>query len=129
MDSEPVTLRLPREILEAADEFRKTEDDQPNRPEAIRRVLRDTLPEKDQPVKPASKKYKILTAEEDAAINAYYASGQPGVGAQFLKAMIRHLRAELRSNPDITVEEVKDFVLDVFDDYGQPLDEHEYRPD
>lgn len=43
VDSEAVTLRLPRETLDAVDAFRKSEPDLPTRPEAIRRLLAKAL--------------------------------------------------------------------------------------
>ena len=39
VDSEPVTLRLPRELIEAIDDRRRLEQDLPTRPEMIRRAL------------------------------------------------------------------------------------------
>ena len=39
VDSEPVTLRLPRELIEAIDNRRRLEQDLPTRPEMIRRAL------------------------------------------------------------------------------------------
>lgn len=39
VDSEAITLRLPRDLLEAIDDFRRDESDVPTRPEAIRRIL------------------------------------------------------------------------------------------
>lgn len=45
-DTEAVTLRLPRNVLKAVDDFRRTEDDLPTRPEAIRRALNEWLREK-----------------------------------------------------------------------------------
>jgi hypothetical protein len=38
-DSEPITLRLPRELIEAIDALRRDEKDLPTRPEMIRRLL------------------------------------------------------------------------------------------
>lgn len=38
-DSEPITLRLPREVIEALDALRRDEKDLPTRPEMIRRLL------------------------------------------------------------------------------------------
>lgn len=38
-DSEPITLRLPRELIEAIDTLRRDEKDLPTRPEMIRRLL------------------------------------------------------------------------------------------
>lgn len=43
VDTEPVNLRLPREMIEAIDAFRKAESDLPTRPEGIRRLLSETL--------------------------------------------------------------------------------------
>lgn len=131
VDSERVDVRLPRAILQSVDEHVEQGDFEGpgirSRQEALREILRDTLPSIDQPVRDygsARKQAKPLTAEEDARINAYYASGQPGVGAQFARAVINHLRSHIRSEPDITVDDFKEFVLDVFDDYGQSLEEH-----
>jgi len=38
-DTEPVNLRLPREMIEAIDDLRRSEADLPTRPEMIRRAL------------------------------------------------------------------------------------------
>lgn len=38
-----MNLRLPRDLLDALDTFRRDTSDLPNRPEAIRRLLRDHL--------------------------------------------------------------------------------------
>lgn len=38
-DTEPLTLRLPRELIEAIDNRRRLEPDLPTRPEMIRRAL------------------------------------------------------------------------------------------
>ena len=38
-DTEPVTLRLPRDLIEAIDDRRRLEKDLPTRPEMIRRAL------------------------------------------------------------------------------------------
>lgn len=46
VDSDAVTVRLTRDMLEAVDAFRKSEDDLPTRPEGIRRLLAETLKEK-----------------------------------------------------------------------------------
>lgn len=43
VDTEAVTLRLPRDMISALDDFRRSEDDLPTRPEAIRRALSDWL--------------------------------------------------------------------------------------
>lgn len=37
--NEPVTLRLPEELIAAVDELRRLEPDIPTRPEMIRRIL------------------------------------------------------------------------------------------
>ncbi|RWE90103.1 ribbon-helix-helix protein, CopG family [Mesorhizobium sp.] len=42
-DTEAVNLRLPRDMLAALDVFRRSQDELPNRPEAIRILLRDHL--------------------------------------------------------------------------------------
>jgi hypothetical protein len=39
VDTEPVNLRLPRDLIAALDDFRRQQGDVPTRPEAIRRVL------------------------------------------------------------------------------------------
>lgn len=46
LDTEAVTLRLPREMIEALDERRRLETDLPTRPEMIRRLLAETLEKK-----------------------------------------------------------------------------------
>lgn len=38
-DTEAITLRLPRAMIEAIDDLRRVEPDVPTRPEMIRRVL------------------------------------------------------------------------------------------
>jgi len=43
VDTEPVNLRLPREMILAIDELRRAEDDLPTRPEMIRRLLASML--------------------------------------------------------------------------------------
>lgn len=43
VDTEAMTLRLPREIVVALDDFRRNQEDLPNRPEAVRILLRDHL--------------------------------------------------------------------------------------
>lgn len=45
VDSEAVNVRLPRDMLDAVDAFRRTEDDLPTRPEAIRRLVEKALTE------------------------------------------------------------------------------------
>ena len=41
VDTEAVTLRLPREILDKIEEYRRKQDDIPTRQEAIRLILSD----------------------------------------------------------------------------------------
>ncbi|MTE02095.1 ribbon-helix-helix protein, CopG family [Paracoccus sp. YIM 132242] len=48
-DTEPVTLRLPRELIEAIDNRRRVESDLPTRPEMIRRALVQWLELTDPP--------------------------------------------------------------------------------
>lgn len=43
VDSEAVNLRLPRDTLTALDEFRRSQDDLPTRPEGVRRLLAEAL--------------------------------------------------------------------------------------
>lgn len=43
VDSEAVNLRVPRDLVDALDEYRRQQQDLPNRQEAIRRILRDAL--------------------------------------------------------------------------------------
>ena len=43
VDSEQITVRLPRDLLEALDDFRRQQDDLPTRPEAVRRILAERL--------------------------------------------------------------------------------------
>lgn len=43
VDTEPVNLRLPREILSEVDARRKAEADLPTRPEMIRRLIAQSL--------------------------------------------------------------------------------------
>ena len=43
VDTEPVTLRLSREMIKAIDNERRRQDDVPTRPEAIRRLLEKAL--------------------------------------------------------------------------------------
>lgn len=43
VDSEPLTVRAPRDILDALDAFSADEPDSPSRPESVRRLLRDHL--------------------------------------------------------------------------------------
>ncbi|PRA86940.1 hypothetical protein CQ054_07010 [Ochrobactrum sp. MYb29] len=46
VDTEAVNLRLSRDIIQALDDFRRAEEDIPNRPEGIRRILTAALSEK-----------------------------------------------------------------------------------
>lgn len=39
VDTEALTLRLPRKIIDSLDDVRRVEKDIPNRPEIIRRIL------------------------------------------------------------------------------------------
>ncbi len=48
VDTEPVNLRLPREMIEAIDDLRRLENDLPTRPEMIRRALAEWLLAKDR---------------------------------------------------------------------------------
>ena len=43
VDTEPVTVRLPRDILDAIEKYRREQSDIPSRPEAIRQMLADWL--------------------------------------------------------------------------------------
>lgn len=43
VDTEQITVRLPRDTLEAIDDFRRGDADLPTRPQAIRAILRDWL--------------------------------------------------------------------------------------
>jgi metal-responsive CopG/Arc/MetJ family transcriptional regulator len=38
-DTEPVTIRMDRDMLREIDEFRRQEEDLPSRPEVVRRVM------------------------------------------------------------------------------------------
>ncbi len=42
-DTEAITLRLPRELIQAIDDRRRLENDLPTRPEMIRRALAEWL--------------------------------------------------------------------------------------
>lgn len=46
VDTEAVTLRLPREILDAIEEYRRKQNDIPTRQEAIRVMLQGWLKDK-----------------------------------------------------------------------------------
>lgn len=43
VDTEPLTVRLPRDLIVALDEYRREQSEIPTRPEAIRTLLRDYL--------------------------------------------------------------------------------------
>lgn len=43
VDTEAVNLRLPREIIDAIEEYRRKQRDIPTRPEAIRQMLQSWL--------------------------------------------------------------------------------------
>jgi metal-responsive CopG/Arc/MetJ family transcriptional regulator len=45
-DTEAITLRLPRDIIQKIDAVRRDEEDIPTRPEMIRRMLQDWLEKK-----------------------------------------------------------------------------------
>ncbi|RVK37623.1 ribbon-helix-helix domain-containing protein [Sinorhizobium meliloti] len=95
------------ELTSAIDDFVATQSDNPSRSEAIRRILRENLIE-----------------DEDALINELYKTGEPGIGAAFLRAIINHLRTFARKNPEVTVDECKEFVLDLFNNYDQDLGDY-----
>lgn len=42
-DTKPVTLRFPQDLLDAIDNWRRTQKDIPSRTEAIRRLVKDRL--------------------------------------------------------------------------------------
>jgi hypothetical protein len=42
-DTEPVMIRMTREMIKAIDDYRRTQEDLPTRPEVIRRVLAEWL--------------------------------------------------------------------------------------
>lgn len=42
-DTDPITLRLTKEVFEALDDMRRAEKDLPNRQEMIRRVLQQAI--------------------------------------------------------------------------------------
>ncbi|WJS85318.1 hypothetical protein [Paracoccus sp. TOH] len=42
-DTEPVMIRMERDMIRAIDDYRRTLDDLPTRPEVIRRVMADFL--------------------------------------------------------------------------------------
>lgn len=43
VDSEPVMIRMPAQMIEAIDEYRRSQKDLPSRPEVIRRVMSEWL--------------------------------------------------------------------------------------
>lgn len=43
LDTEPVTIRMDRQLLKAIDDFRRVQEDLPSRPEVVRRVMREWL--------------------------------------------------------------------------------------
>lgn len=43
VDTMPVTIRMEREMVRAIDDYRRTLEDLPTRPEVIRRVMEDFL--------------------------------------------------------------------------------------
>lgn len=102
-----VSVRMEPELTSAIDDFVATQSDNPSRSEAIRRILRENLIE-----------------DEDALINELYKTGEPGIGAAFLRAIINHLRTFARKNPEVTVDECKEFVLDLFNNYDQDLGDY-----
>jgi metal-responsive CopG/Arc/MetJ family transcriptional regulator len=46
VDTDAITVRVSREVIEALDAFRKDEADLPTRPEGIRRMLIEALKDK-----------------------------------------------------------------------------------
>lgn len=98
------------ELTSAIDEFVATQHDNPSRSEAIRRILRADLVEND-----------------DALVNELYKTGDPGIGTDFMRAIIGHLKSFARSNPNASVDDFKEFVLDLFNNYGQDLEEFAFK--
>lgn len=43
VDTEPVNVRMDRELLQALDDYRRSQDDLPTRPEVVRRALQEWL--------------------------------------------------------------------------------------
>lgn len=39
VDTEPITVRMDREMLKAIDDYRRQQEDLPSRPEVVRRVI------------------------------------------------------------------------------------------
>lgn len=126
VDSDLVRARVDRRTLDALDEFAEAAPGGPiGRPEAIRRILGEVLLEGAQ--QSGFSEPEPIQVGQDDEINAYFASSAPGVGAHFMRAIIGHLRTHLRQNPDISVAEVKEFVLDLFYEYDQSLEDHVAR--
>lgn len=53
--NEPVTLRLPEDMLDAIDELRRREPDIPTRPAMIRRILSDWMDQNGPGASPSDK--------------------------------------------------------------------------
>ncbi|MGQ3214796.1 ribbon-helix-helix domain-containing protein [Shinella sp.] len=101
-----IQVRLHDDLLSTIDDFVASQPDAPSRSEAIRRILRENLID-----------------DPDALINELYKTSEPGIGAAFMRAINNHLRSFANSNPEASVDEFKEFVLDLFNDYGQDLQE------
>lgn len=43
LDTEPVTIRMDRQMLKAIDDYRRLQEDLPSRPEVVRRVMTEWL--------------------------------------------------------------------------------------
>ncbi|NIZ09825.1 hypothetical protein HCZ97_10310 [Pseudooceanicola sp. HF7] len=43
LDTEPVTIRMDRQMLKAIDDYRRVQEDLPSRPEVVRRVMTEWL--------------------------------------------------------------------------------------
>ncbi|WP_157968829.1 hypothetical protein [Tropicimonas sp. IMCC34011] len=43
LDTEPVTIRMDRQMLKAIDDYRRVQQDLPSRPEVVRRVMTEWL--------------------------------------------------------------------------------------
>lgn len=48
-DTEPVTIRMDREMLIAIDDYRRLQEDLPSRPEVVRRVMAEWMATLDAP--------------------------------------------------------------------------------
>lgn len=46
-DTEPVTIRMDREMLIAIDDYRRLQEDLPSRPEVVRRVMAEWMARQD----------------------------------------------------------------------------------